>query len=92
MSRPDSDNDEIPDNIDPNPYGFDQLLISEFISDNGDGINDSFDILKLTPTQIIYYQFIIDLVLLFIVKGIIKTHGLLIKIINQYLREVIILP
>ena len=43
----DSDNDEIPDNIDPNPYGFDQLLISEFISDNGDGINDSFDILKI---------------------------------------------
>ena len=44
---PDSDNDEIPDNIDPNPYGFNQLLISEFISDNGDGINDSFDILKI---------------------------------------------
>ena len=44
---PDSDTDEIPDNIDPNPYGFDQLLISEFISDNGDGINDSFDILKI---------------------------------------------
>ncbi|MFL2603859.1 MAG: gliding motility-associated C-terminal domain-containing protein [Flavobacteriaceae bacterium] len=43
----DSDNDEIPDNIDPNPYDFDQLLISEFISDNGDGINDSFDILKI---------------------------------------------
>ena len=44
---PDSDNDEIPDNIDPNPYGYDELLISEFISDNGDGINDSFNILKI---------------------------------------------
>ena len=44
---PDSDNDEIPDNIDPNPYGYDQLLISEFVSDNGDGINDSFNILKI---------------------------------------------
>ena len=44
---PDRDNDEIPDNIDPNPYGFDDLLISEFISDNGDGINDSFNIIKI---------------------------------------------
>ena len=44
---PDKDNDDIKDNIDPNPYGYDELLISEFISDNGDGINDIFKILKI---------------------------------------------
>ena len=44
---PDIDNDEVPDIIDPNSYNFDEFLVSEFISDNGDGINDVFNIVKI---------------------------------------------
>ena len=43
----DNDNDGIEDSIDQNPTTYDDLLISEFISDNGDGINDQFIILKI---------------------------------------------
>ena len=43
----DKDNDAIQDSIDPNPYGYDDTLISQFVSDNGDGINDRFSILKI---------------------------------------------
>lgn len=43
----DFDNDKIENSIDPNPYGYDDLLISQFVSDNGDGINDYFTILKI---------------------------------------------
>ena len=43
----DNDNDGIEDSIDQNPATYDDLLISEFISDNGDGINDQFIILKI---------------------------------------------
>lgn len=44
---PDKDNDEIQDEIDPNPFGYDDILISQFVSDNGDGINDRFTIIKI---------------------------------------------
>ena len=43
----DNDNDGIEDLIDQNPTTYDDLLISQFISDNGDGINDQFIILKI---------------------------------------------
>jgi gliding motility-associated-like protein len=43
----DNDNDGIEDSIDLNPLIYDDLLISEYISDNGDGINDQFTILKI---------------------------------------------
>ena len=43
----DFDNDQIENRIDPNPYGYDDLLVSQFISDNGDGINDRFTVLKI---------------------------------------------
>ena len=43
----DNDNDGIEDSIDQNPTSYDDLLISQFISDNGDGINDQFIILKI---------------------------------------------
>ena len=43
----DNDNDGIEDSIDLNPLIFDDLLISQYISDNGDGINDQFTILKI---------------------------------------------
>ena len=43
----DNDNDGIEDSIDQNPTSFDDLLISQFVSDNGDGINDQFIILKI---------------------------------------------
>ncbi len=43
----DNDNDGIEDSIDQNPTSFDDVLISQFISDNGDGINDHFIILKI---------------------------------------------
>ena len=43
----DKDNDNIDDSIDPNPYLYNDLLISEFVSDNGDGINDVFKIVKI---------------------------------------------
>ncbi|MDA7777916.1 gliding motility-associated C-terminal domain-containing protein [Flavobacteriaceae bacterium] len=43
----DIDNDDIDNEIDPNPYAYNELLISEFISDNGDGINDQFTVLKI---------------------------------------------
>ena len=44
----DIDNDQVPDIIDPNSYKYDEFLVSEFISDNGDGINDVFNIVKIT--------------------------------------------
>ena len=43
----DNDNDGIEDAIDPNPRVADDLLINEFVSDNGDGINDRWIILKI---------------------------------------------
>ena len=43
----DNDNDGIEDSIDLNPLIYDDLLISQYISDNGDGINDQFIILKI---------------------------------------------
>jgi len=43
----DKDNDNIEDSIDLNPSTFDDLLISQYVSDNGDGINDQFIILKI---------------------------------------------
>ena len=43
----DNDNDGIEDSIDLNPSNFDDLLISQYVSDNGDGINDQFIILKI---------------------------------------------
>ena len=43
----DNDNDEIEDSIDLNPSSFDELLISQYVSDNGDGINDQFILLKI---------------------------------------------
>ena len=43
----DNDNDGIEDSIDPNPTQFDDLLVSEFVSDNNDGINDLWNILKI---------------------------------------------
>ena len=43
----DKDNDGIDDSIDPNPYSYDDLLVPEFVSDNGDGINDTWNILKI---------------------------------------------
>ena len=43
----DLDNDGVNNQIDPNPYNYDDLLISQFISDNNDGINDQFIILKI---------------------------------------------
>ena len=43
----DNDNDGIEDSIDPNPKSYDELVIGQFISDNGDGINDQFIILKI---------------------------------------------
>ncbi len=43
----DNDNDGIEDSIDLNPSSFDDLLISQYVSDNGDGINDQFIILKI---------------------------------------------
>ncbi len=43
----DNDNDGIEDSIDPNPTQFDDLLVSEFVSDNNDGINDLWSVLKI---------------------------------------------
>ena len=43
----DFDNDTVENSIDPNPYSFDDLLVSQFISDNGDGINDRFTLLRI---------------------------------------------
>ena len=43
----DKDNDGIEDSIDPNPAGYDDFLINEFVSDNGDGINDTWKIIKI---------------------------------------------
>jgi len=43
----DFDNDQIENRIDPNPYFYDDILVSQFVSDNGDGINDYFTILKI---------------------------------------------
>ena len=43
----DNDNDGIEDSIDPNPTQFDDLLVSEFVSDNNDGINDLWMVLKI---------------------------------------------
>ena len=43
----DNDNDGIEDSIDINPTSFDEILISQYVSDNGDGINDQFIILKI---------------------------------------------
>ena len=43
----DKDNDEILDLIDLNPYDYDEILISEFISPNGDGINDNWEIIPI---------------------------------------------
>jgi len=44
---PDMDNDLISDFIDLNPYDYDEILISEFISPNGDGINDNWEIIPI---------------------------------------------
>ena len=44
---PDKDNDLISDLIDLNPYDYDEILISEFISPNGDGINDNWEIIPI---------------------------------------------
>ena len=43
----DFDNDGIENTIDPNPNSYDDLLVSQFISDNGDGINDRLTVLKI---------------------------------------------
>ena len=43
----DNDNDGIEDSIDPNPGSFDDFLINEFVSDNGDGINDTWKVIKI---------------------------------------------
>jgi len=43
----DNDNDGIEDSIDPNPGSFDDLLISQFVSDNNDGINDTWELIKI---------------------------------------------
>ena len=48
---PDADLDCIPDDLDPDDnndgYSDDQIFISEFISPNGDGINDFFEIVNI---------------------------------------------
>lgn len=44
----DKDNDQIQDSIDPNPYNYNNILYNQFVSDNGDGINDYFSILKIS--------------------------------------------
>ena len=54
----DNDNDGIEDSIDPNPSSFDDLLISQFVSDNNDGINDTWKLLKIedyTNNQVYIY-------------------------------------
>ena len=43
----DNDNDGIEDSMDPNPTSFDEILISQFISDNNDGINDTWELIKI---------------------------------------------
>lgn len=43
----DKDNDGIIDLIDLNPFNYDEILISEFISPNGDGINDNWEIIPI---------------------------------------------
>ena len=43
----DKDNDLIPNYIDLNQYSYDEILISEFISPNGDGINDNWEIFPI---------------------------------------------
>jgi gliding motility-associated-like protein len=43
----DKDNDGIEDLIDPNPTSYDDFLINEFVSDNGDGINDTWKVIKI---------------------------------------------
>ncbi|MCH1473648.1 MAG: gliding motility-associated C-terminal domain-containing protein, partial [Bacteroidia bacterium] len=43
----DNDNDGIENSIDPNPGSFDNLLVSQFVSDNNDGINDTWEIIKI---------------------------------------------
>ena len=43
----DKDNDGIEDSIDPNPESYDDFLINEFVSDNGDGINDTWKVIKI---------------------------------------------
>jgi gliding motility-associated-like protein len=43
----DKDNDGIEDSIDPNPASYDDFLINEFVSDNGDGINDTWKVIKI---------------------------------------------
>tara|TARA_A100001011_G_scaffold393249_1_gene482662 strand:- start:15729 stop:19853 length:4125 start_codon:yes stop_codon:yes gene_type:complete len=43
----DKDNDGIDDSVDIDPSTFDDILISQFVSDNGDGINDQLIILKI---------------------------------------------
>jgi gliding motility-associated-like protein len=52
----DIDNDQVENNIDPNPYSYDELLVSQFISDNGDGINDTLKISNIEnyPYSVIY--------------------------------------
>ena len=54
----DNDNDGIEDSIDPNPGSFDDLLISQFVSDNNDGINDTWKLPKIedyTNSQVHIY-------------------------------------
>jgi len=43
----DKDNDGIKNSIDPNPASYDDFLINEFVSDNVDGINDTWKVIKI---------------------------------------------
>jgi len=54
----DNDNDGIEDSIDPNPSSFDDLLVSQFVSDNNDGVNDTWELTKIetyTNSQVYIY-------------------------------------
>jgi gliding motility-associated-like protein len=54
----DNDNDGIEDSIDPNLGSFDDLLVSQFVSDNNDGVNDTWELIKIetyTNSQVYIY-------------------------------------
>ena len=54
----DNDNDDIENSIDPNPGSFDNLLVSQFVSDNNDGVNDTWELIKIetyTNSQVYIY-------------------------------------
>lgn len=54
----DNDNDGIEDSTDPNPSVFDDLLVSQFVSDNNDGVNDTWELIKIetyTNSQVYIY-------------------------------------